>query len=196
MIFDTNNDYFLENEKVLLRPLKKEDAQYLLPFSIYEPELWTYSLISAAGEENLAAYMDHALSKREESDSYPFTVWDKITKNYAGTTRFYDIQRHHKTVQLGYTWYGKKFQGTGVNKNCKYLLLEFAFETLGAERVEFRADANNERSIAAMKSLGCTFEGILRSNCASPTGRRNSIILSILKNEWHNGIKERLIARI
>ena len=59
-------------------------------------------------------------------------------------------------MQLGYTWYGKEFQGTGLNKHCKYLLLEFAFEKMQVERVEFRADANNEKSIAAMKSIGCT----------------------------------------
>lgn len=196
MIFDTHKDYFLENEKVLLRPLKQDDTEYLLPYSLKEPEIWTYSLVSAAGEANLNNYMEHALSKRENGDSYPFIVWDKKSKTYVGSTRFYDIQRLHETVQLGYTWLGKKSQRTGINRNCKYLLLEFAFETLGALRVEFRADAKNSRSIAAMKGLGCTFEGILRSNCKSSNGRRDSIVLSILKDEWLDGIKDQLKSRI
>jgi len=100
-------------------------------------------------------------------------------------------------VQLGYTWYGEKFRGTGLNKHCKFLMLQFAFETMGALRVEFRADARNERSIAAMKSLGCVPEGILRSNMPlQDGGRRDSIILSILKDEWDNGVKENLFKRL
>ena len=75
-------------------------------------------------------------------------------------------------------------------------MLEFAFETLELDRVEFRADATNERSIAAMKSIGCTVEGILRNNCAAPKGRRDSIVLSILKDEWFGGVKEKLKSKI
>ena len=186
MIFDTAKDLLLENERVLLRPLSEADFKHLLPFAENEPEIWLYSLIPADGSENLKTYLDIALEKRLEGDSY---------QKYAGTTRFYDIQRHHNTLQLGYTWYGKDFQGTGLNKNCKFLLLKFAFETLEVERVEFRADALNARSIAAMKSIGCKEEGILRSNCKSTTGRRDSIILSILKSEWEfvkNNLKTRI----
>ncbi len=192
MNFNTSQEYILENDRVLLRPLEPKDIAHLLPFSIYEPELWTYSLVSGAGEENLKYYVDFAIEKKKIGDSYPFIVFDKKTQRYAGSTRFYDIQPHHKTVQLGYTWYGKEFQGTGLNKHCKFLLLQFAFENLHVERVEFRADANNTRSIAAMKSIGCTPEGILRNNCTAPDGRRSSIVLSILKEEWFSKIKEEL----
>ncbi|MDC8003817.1 GNAT family protein [Aureisphaera galaxeae] len=192
MIFDTTQTYTLENDRVLLRPLGTDDIALLLPFSTQEPELWNYSLVSGSGEENFRSYMDFAFEKWKMGDSYPFIVFDKKTQRYAGSTRFYDIQPYHKTLQLGYTWYGKEFQGTGLNKHCKYLMLEFAFETLNAERVEFRADANNARSIAAMKSIGCTVEGILRNNCTAPEGRRSSIVLSILKEEWYNNIKQEL----
>jgi len=121
----------------------------------------------------------------------------KKTNSYAGSTRFYDIQLANKCLQLGFTWYGKNYQGTGLNKNCKYLLLEFAFEKLNIERVEFRADNSNEKSIAAMKSIGCKVEGILRSNGVRPNGeRRDSIILSILKQEWKNSVKENLLKRL
>ncbi len=108
--------------------------------------------------------------------------------------RFYDINPAFKTLQLGYTWYGRKFQRTGLNRHCKFLLLSFAFEDLGMERVEFRADNNNERSIAAMKSIGCKVEGVLRSHMPTrdPNVRRDSIILSILKDEWFGGVKENL----
>jgi RimJ/RimL family protein N-acetyltransferase len=84
-----------------------------------------------------------------------------------------------------------------LNKNCKFLLLEFAFETLQMERVEFRADNDNQRSIRAMKSIGCVFEGILRSNMYKANGdRRDSIVLSILKQEWHSTIRTNLLSKI
>lgn len=197
MDIDFNCDYQLENEKVLLRPLQHTDKRNLLPFSLHETELWHYSLQSGAGEENLEEYIRIALNGRSEKKEYPFIVFDKISGEYAGSTRFYDILPQFNTLQLGYTWYGKKFQGTGLNKNCKYLLLEFAFEKLGVERAEFRADNDNARSIAAMKSIGCKVDGILRSNMPKRGGgRRDSIVLSILKNEWFNGVKEKLFSRL
>ncbi len=194
--FNFLQEYILENDVVRLNPLHHQDIDTLLHFSEQQPELWKYSLQPADGLENLKTYMDFALKGRKEETSYPFIVFDKRSQQIAGSTRFYDFQKKHNTVQLGYTWYGKEFQGTGLNKHCKLLLLEFAFETLGLDRVEFRADATNERSIAAMKSIGCTVEGILRSNCAAPKGRRDSIVLSILKDEWFGGIKEKLKSKI
>lgn len=195
--FDPTKDYVLEDDCVLLRPLTEEDCNNLLLFSLHEPEIWKYSLVPVAGEENLKNYIHTALQARRDGKEYPFIVFDKRTQEFAGSTRFYDIQLSQKTLQLGYTWYGKKFQGTGLNKHCKYLLLQFAFEQAGMERVEFRADNTNERSIAAMKSIGCTPEGVLRSNTIKADGkRRDSIVLSILKNEWDNGVKERLKAKL
>lgn len=192
-----DQDIILENDIVLLRNLKEEDFDLLLPFSINEPTLWEYSLVPANSEELLKKYMAIAFQAQQQKTSYPFIVFDKRTQQYAGSTRFYDYQLQHNTVQLGYTWYGKDYQGTGLNKNCKYLMLSYAFEQLGLDRVEFRADSNNERSIAAMKSIGCTVEGILRNNCAKGGGgRRSSIILSILKTEWEQGAKDRLLEKI
>lgn len=195
--FDTGNDYILEDKCVLLRPLQPDDCNNLLVFSLNEPELWKYSLVKVAGEENLRNYINTALGARSEGKEYPFIVFDKRTQEFAGSTRFYDIQLSQKTMQLGYTWYGKKFHGTGLNKHCKYLLLQFAFEQAGMERVEFRADNTNQRSIAAMKSIGCIEEGVLRSSTIKADGtRRDSIVLSILKNEWENGVKEKLATRL
>ena len=194
--FNFLQEYILENDTVRLNPLHNHDSEKLLHFSEKQPDLWKYSLQPANGMENLKAYINTALQGRKEEHSYPFIVFDKRTRQIAGSTRFYDFQKNHNTVQLGYTWYGKEFQGTGLNKQCKLLMLEFAFETLGLDRVEFRADATNERSIAAMKSIGCTEEGILRSNCAAPNGRRDSIVLSILKDEWFGSVKETLKSKI
>jgi len=188
----------LEDERVLLRPLEENDYENLLPFALNERGLWFYSLVRADGEDGLRNYLNIALGEKATGKEFPFIVFDKKANAYAGSTRFYDINLPYKTIQLGYTWYGKKFHGTGLNKHCKFLLLQFAFENLSLERVEFRADAKNERSIAAMKSIGCKVDGILRSNMPTVEGdvRRDSIVLSILKDEWFNGVKEQLIVKL
>lgn len=194
MAFNFQKDLILENERVQLRPLSRTDQAFLLPFSLKEPDLWTYSLTSAAGEENLEKYLLAALELREKEMGYPFLVYDKKTKKIAGSTRFYSINFHHKTLSIGYTWYGKEFQRTGLNRHCKLLLLTYAFEALDIERVEFRADAKNARSIAAMQGIGCKLEGTLRNDCTAETGRRDSVVLSIIKSEWLK-VKEALAAK-
>lgn len=193
-----NPNLILEDEFVLLRPLQETDIAHLLPFSMNEPELWKFSLVRANGKENLEHYIRIAIKARENGTEFPFIVYDKRTGKYAGSTRFYDINYGFKTVQLGFTWYGKDFQGTGLNKHCKYLLLTYAFETLGMERVEFRADNDNERSKAAMLSIGCKVDGVLRSNMPTFESelRRNSIVLSILRKEWFEEVKDHLKKKI
>ena len=183
----------LEDERVLLRPLEKTDFINLIDFSNLEPEIWQYSSMQVIGEDGLIKYLESAIEAREAEGEYPFIVFDKRNNSYAGSTRFYDIQPTNNCLKLGFTWYGQQFQGTGLNKHCKFLLLNFAFEKLGIERVEFRADSKNERSIAALKSIGCKVEGVLRSNGIRPDGtRRDSIVLSILKEEWTGFAKEQL----
>ena len=183
----------LEHERVLFRPLEENAYELLLPFALNEPDLWKYSLVNPAGAAGMQAYISQALQAREEGKEYPFMVYDKVAKQCAGCTRFYDIQLPYQSLQLGYTWYGKMFQRTGLNRHCKYLLLSFAFEDMGMERVEFRADNNNAKSIAAMKGIGCIVEGVLRSHTPSYTGaRRDSIVLSILKEEWFGRVKKEL----
>lgn len=188
----------LEDDTVLLRPLEESDVENLLEFSNNEPETWKYSLIQVDGKENLTNYIHLALKARENKTEYPFIVFDKKSGKYAGCTRFYDINLAFKSLQLGYTWYGKEFRSTGLNKHCKFLLLQFAFETLGMDRVEFRADNNNQRSIAAMKSIGCKVEGVLRNHMPTynSDARRDSIILSILKQEWFDEVKINLKAKL
>jgi len=187
----------LENERALIRPLSIADHEHLLPFSLNEPEIWHYSLTRPDSAESLTAYLQAAMEDKEKGNSYPFIIFDKLTNSYAGSTRYYDIQPTYKTLLFGYTWYGGDFQGTELNKNCKYLLLKYAFENLGMERVEFRADNSNHRSIAAMKSIGCKIEGVLRNHMPDGHGgRRDSAILSILRKEWFDFVKANLEEKI
>jgi len=195
--FNPQEEFILEDERVLLRPLKADDFGNLLPFAVNEPETWRYSSKTAGSEELLKQYIEDALALREKGLEYPFIVFDKKANAYAGSTRLYDIQIENGALEIGYTWYGKDFRGTGMNKHCKFLLLQFAFETLNAERVGFRADARNQVSIAAMKSIGCTVEGTIRSHgVLREGGRRDSILLSILRDEWFGGVKERLKGKL
>lgn len=196
-IFDPETDYILEDEHALLRPLQLSDAEHLNTFAIHEPDLWTYSLQNAGSESAMKQYIEKALMAREQGKSYPYIVFDKVKQQYAGTTRLYDIDLSNKCLSLGYTWYGKDFQGTGLNKHCKYLLFEFVFEQMGFERIEFRLDSLNARSMNAIKGLGCTLEGVLRSNSYRPDGsRRDSAVLSILKEEWFDGKRALLKSKL
>jgi RimJ/RimL family protein N-acetyltransferase len=188
--FDFNQDYILEDERVLLRPINSLDANELSEYVRTEPEIWKYSLVAINQEADLQGYIDLAIKSRIEKAAYPFLVYDKALKCYVGSTRFYDIQLAFETTQLGYTWYSKKVWGTGLNQHCKYLLLQFAFDQMNFKRVEFRADNDNKRSIAAMQKIGCKVEGVLRSHLPKPDGsRRDSIVLSITKNDWDSEVK-------
>lgn len=191
--FNFKEDYILENNVVRLQPLQATDYEKLVAFSINEPELWSFNANGPDNPENLKKYIDKALSQKEKQSEYPFVVFDKTKNKIAGSTRFYNINLEAKHLEIGFTWYGKEFQGTSLNKNCKFLLLEFAFEKMHLERVGFRANNLNQRSIAAMKSIGCIEEGILRNFSTDANGNRiDAIVLSILKNEWFATVKENL----
>ena len=194
---DFEKDYILENNKIILRPLVENDFDLLLEFSINEPDIWSFNGFGPSGAENLKKYINTALNNRKLKTDYPFAVINKTENKAIGSTRFYSINLTNKTLELGFTWYGKNYQGTYVNKNCKYLLLEFAFEKLNMERVGFRANNLNKRSIAAMKSIGCVEEGVLTNFATDAKGNRtDAIVLSIIKNEWHEKVKDNLKAKL
>jgi RimJ/RimL family protein N-acetyltransferase len=197
MVFNFKKDYVLENDVVRLQSLQASDFEKLVAFSINEPELWSFNANGPDSPENLKKYIEKALSQKEKLVEYPFIVFDKTKNKVAGSTRYYNINLEAKHLEIGFTWYGKEFQGTTLNKNCKLLLLEFAFEKMNLERVGFRANNLNQRSIAAMKSIGCIEEGILRNFNTDAKGNRiDAIILSIVKEEWFATVKQNLKNRI
>ncbi len=197
MEFNFKEKYSLENDEVLLRPLELSDKEFLLEYAVNEPEIWRFNSNGAEGIEKFEKYISNALTQRKNEKEYPFIVFDKANGKYIGSTRFYAIFLELKTIEIGYTWYSKNYQGTEINKNCKYLLLEFAFEKMKMERVAFAANSKNERSINAMKSIGCIVEGVLRNSNIDGLGKRIDVIrLSILKNEWEDGVKTYLRNKI
>lgn len=190
-------DYVLENDKIILRPMVESDFDLLLEFSTNEPDIWKFNGNEPNNAENLKRYIDKALYNRKIEMDYPFIVMHKKEKKVIGSTRLYSINQLNKTTELGFTWYGKKYHGTYVNKNCKYLLLKFAFEQLNMERVGFRANSLNIPSISAMKSIGCVEEGVLRNFSIDANGNNiNATVLSIIRNEWFETVKQNLKNKI
>lgn len=187
----------LETDRFLLRPLTQNDIPALNRYLETEPELWKYALAPMTGFPDMLQYVHDALNDAEQNKAMPFVVIDKSSGEIVGSTRLYDLQLRNRSTLLGYTWYTGSLHGSGINAHCKYLLLKYAFEDLQLERVEFRADTRNLHSIAAMRKLGCTEEGILRSHLPTADGsRRDSVILSILKDEWHASVKAGLEKRL
>ena len=191
--FNFKENYILEDDFVKLSPLKIEHVENLLEIA-NEIDIWKYSFVKGDGVENLTKYIQSTIDSRKAEKDYPFVVYDKIKNQYAGSTRYCEIIPSLKAIRIGYTWYGKEFRGTGLNKHCKYLLFEFAFDKMGAERIGLGAYIENEISIAAMQSVGCQKEGILRGifPATNGMGRTDGILLSILKNEWNENIKSEL----
>jgi len=191
--FNFENNIILENETVKLRPIQLSDTIHLVSISL-EPYIWDYSFVKGDGKQNLTNYINEAIKARKDKTSYTFIVYDKRNQEYAGCTRFCDINNLLNTTRMGYTWYGEKFQGTGLNKHCKYLLFQYAFEYIGFERIGLSSYIENKRSIKAMLSVGCKKEGVFRNMFPSITheGRTDAILLSILKEEWFSSEKEKL----
>ncbi|OWP64301.1 GNAT family N-acetyltransferase [Hymenobacter amundsenii] len=182
---DFSQNIILENDRVQLRPLTTADYEALQSVAA-DPELWTYTLTRADDAIGLAAYIAQALEGREQETRYPFLIIDKNTGLAAGSTSFYQVSEAEARLSIGYTWVGTEFQRTGLNRACKYLLLHYAFEELGCERVELETDARNQKSREAMRRLGATEEGTLRSHRYTQGGvRRDTVIFSVIRADWN-----------
>ncbi|MFS4468947.1 GNAT family N-acetyltransferase [Maribacter sp. 2210JD10-5] len=195
--FDFSYSYVLEDDFIQLIPMTEAHVEPLARISD-DLEIWTFFFEKGDTIEALSAYIKSAIDNRKSNKEYPFVVLDKTTKQFAGTTRFYEYSAELNTIKLGHTWYGKPFRGTGLNKRCKYLLFEFAFEKIGVERIGLGAYADNIISIAAMNSVGCRKEGVLRNMFPSRRGkgRTDAVLMSILRNEWYENTKYELKAKI
>jgi N-acetyltransferase len=196
MNFEFNKDIFLENERVLLRPLKENDHEFLLPIAIEDSNLLQYSNYRIHSADLLKNYISHSLQERGSNIRYPLVIFDKTKNAFAGSTSFANVSNADKRIEIGWTWLAKDFQQTGLNPNCKLLLMQYAFEVLEFERVEIKTDERNLVSRKAIEKLGAVYEGALRSHIALPDGfRRTTVYYSILKDEWGK-VKQGLIERI
>ncbi len=177
----------LENEYVKLEPLTLENYQHLIPIASQE-KLVEYSPSDIETPESLRKYVETALKQRQLHQSVPFIIYDKKTETYAGCSRFMNINWQHRVLEIGSTWIGREFHGSGLNRHIKDLMLNNAFDKLGFEKVEFRIDERNIRSRKAVEKLGATLEGILRKNVYLLDGfKRNTCCYGLLSNEWKKG---------
>lgn len=177
---------------------KIEEKHYkFLQQYVLEEKLWIYSTIKIETEEDFVDYFNQALALSNQTSQQAFVVYDIENDDYVGMTRLYAFDSKNKSAKLGFTWYALNNQGTGINTHVKYLILSYAFENLNLERIELNADLRNERSIAAMQKMGAKQEGILRKNIYLPDGfKRDTIIFSVLKEDWEEGLKKELENKI
>ncbi len=173
----------LQNESVLLRKIVKEDLRQLSELS--KEMKWDYFPLNLTGNSDLVFWFDYLKHNEKNHSWQSFTIIDKESGSLAGSTSYTNFSDRDKRVEIGWTWLGMKYQGTGLNRNCKFLLLQHAFENMGMMRVEFKSDKNNTQSRKALKNIGAEEEGILRSHSLTSKGiRRDVVYYSILRSEW------------
>ncbi|HSC67565.1 MAG TPA: GNAT family protein [Cellvibrio sp.] len=178
------NKVTLTGNIVTLIPLAREHRDALLEASS-DGELWNLWYTSAPNSKTIDAYLDNAFSEQDAGRTLLFAVVDKATQKIIGTTRYCNADNLNHRVEIGYTWYAKSFQRTGVNTECKYLLLTHAFETLESIAVEFRTHWHNQASRAAIARLGAKQDGILRNHQKNAEGiYRDTVVFSIIDQEW------------
>ncbi len=187
MTFDFANTLVLENETLLLRPLSILDINNLLEIAIEDPLLLQYSPKPVCTPELLTDYIQNGIIERALKTRYSFSIFSKMHQCYVGSTAFFNISNGDDRLEIGATWFGKKFHKTGLNRQGKYLMLTYAFDIIGASRVEFRTDERNIKSRKAIEGIGGKLEGVLRKHTVMYDNfRRNTMCYSILKEEWEN----------
>ena len=185
----------LDGMHVRLEPLSLAHVPELCKVGL-DDELWKITMTLIRNKEEMKQYVETALRSQELGTAIPFATIDKKSGRVAGSTRFVNIDKNNRRVEIGWTWLGKEFQRTHVNTEAKYLMLKHAFEVWGCFRVEFITDVINEKSRNALKRIGATEEGVLRRHQITATGRVcDSIYYSILDHEWP-GVKRMLAEKI
>lgn len=180
----------LQSERVLLRPVRSDDL-YGFAQLTGDPVMWKYFTSDLSDPEELQKWVDEAVLQTKNGSRMAFTIVDRLTDRIAGSTSLGNISFHDKRVEMGWTWLGKEYQGQGINDQSKFMLIRYCFESLGFERVESKTDFLNFPARQALKRIGLTEEGILRSHTLmTHNRRRDTIYYSILKTEWP-GIKLR-----
>jgi N-acetyltransferase len=179
-----DQDTVLQNETVRLAPLQDDHFNLLLPAALH-PELWKFTISKISSENDFRNYFNTAIAEKAEKKSYPFAIYDKINRQYAGSTRFLNIDFKNKRLEIGNTWIIPSLHGKGFNKHCKFLLLNFCFETLLLNRVELKTSLLNLRSQKAMFKIGAVKEGIFRKHIVNDDDSiRHSVFFSFINDEW------------
>jgi len=189
----------LEGPNVRLEPLTLAHLPALEAIA-FDPSIWRYMIYPMTTPEHLRNWVETALEAQAKSTVLP---WIIISKSHdgspdqiAGGTRLLDLDLHHRSTELGNTWLTQAFRGTRVNVEAKLLQLTYAFETLDLLRVAFKSHDHNQRSKAAIRSIGAIYEGTFRNHYVMPDGAsRDSAWFSIIKQDWPE-VKDMLTRRL
>lgn len=170
---------------VRLEPLQMKHGAELYKVS-QDPTIWTYMPVHAPRSlADMEQIIMTALQERDAGNCQPFAIIDLVQGGTVGSTRYHNWMLRDHGVEIGMTWLAPSVQRTGVNTECKYLLLRQAFEVLGAIRVQLRTHHLNSKSQRAIERLGAVKEGMLRNHMIMPDGSyRHSVFYSIIENEW------------
>jgi len=184
------HDLTLETNKVILRPLAEEDYDTILDLARQDEDMWYYFSLNLGDEEQLKKWMTMAFADKKAETRRPFIIVEKNTGLVAGSSSMGNISYYDKRLEIGWSWLGTRFRGTGINRHAKYSMMKYAFDELNFERVEFKTDVENARARKGLQNVGGMEEGILRSHMQMWNNRRRtSIYYSVLKNEWP-GLKQ------
>lgn len=174
----------LEGDRIRLEPLRPEHFADLSAVA-FDTALWRWTIMGPQDEPGLRRWFDLALANAEAGIERPFATIDRASGRAIGSSRYLSIVPEHRRLEIGWTWVASAFQRTGANREAKLLQLTHAFETLGANRVEFKTHALNERSRTALAGIGATFEGVFRNHMIMPDGPlRHSAYYSVIADEW------------
>jgi N-acetyltransferase len=184
----------LEGERVRLGPLSQNHAADLHEHC-NDPTLWEFTF-SANPLTSLDATKRWINDTLAIEDAMPFAIIDRQSERAIGSTRYLEIEPEHRKLEIGWTFLAHRFWRTHVNTECKYLLLNYAFGDWKALRVQFKAEARNRRSQAALARIGAVYEGTLRNFRIRPSDGTSSdvTIFSIVASEWP-AVRQRLAAR-
>jgi N-acetyltransferase len=174
----------LEGRWVRLEPLEMRHWEGLADVGM-DPEIWRWTTSLVRTPEEMRRTVEEAVEARERGLALPFATVERASGRPVGSTRFANIDRANRRVEIGWTWIAPPWQRTAINTEAKLLMLRHAFEELGCIRVELKTDALNARSRAAIERLGAVEEGTLRQHTITATGRvRDTVYYSILESEW------------
>jgi RimJ/RimL family protein N-acetyltransferase len=178
------NDLQLKGQLVELIPLVKQHTN-AISLAVQDGELWKLWYTGVPSPETVNTYVQNALESKKTQGWLAFVVKDLKTQKIIGSTRYCNVDNNHKRLEIGYTWYSKSTQRTGVNTETKYLLLKHAFEQLNAIAVEFRTHWFNHQSRSAITRLGAKQDGVLRNHQKMADGSfRDTVVYSIIESEW------------
>jgi RimJ/RimL family protein N-acetyltransferase len=184
----------LYGDTVRVEPLDPSHAEDLLAAGA-DPDIWRFMPIPQPGSAaEVRKWIEDAWKLAATGEQLPFAIIDAETGRAVGSTRYLEIHRNWRTMEIGWTWLAASVQRSAVNTEVKLLLLKHAFEDHGALRVQFKTDGRNLRSQRAIERLGAVKEGVLRKQRINHDGYvRDAVYYSILDDEWPT-VKERLTA--